>query len=36
MENDKRYIWLEKRIISCLSPKREALQSLANSEDNKY
>jgi hypothetical protein len=36
MENDPRYLWLEKRITSCLSPKREALVNLVENEDNKY
>ena len=35
MENDKRYQWIEKRIISCFNPKRETLINLVNSEDNK-
>jgi hypothetical protein len=35
METSKVYQWLERRIISCLSPKREALLSLTQSGDNK-
>lgn len=35
MENDPRYQWLEKRITSCLNPKREALVNLVENEDNK-
>ena len=35
MEEDYRYQWLEKRIISCLNPKREAILNLIENEDNK-
>ena len=35
METDARYQWLEKRIISCLNPKRDALLNLVENEDNK-
>jgi hypothetical protein len=35
METDPRYQWLEKRVVSCLNPKKEALQSLLENEDNK-
>lgn len=36
MESDPRYQWIEKRITSCLSPKREALSNFIENEDNKY
>jgi len=36
METDPRYSWLEKRLVSCLAPKREALLDLVENEDNKY
>lgn len=36
MESDPRYQWLEKRITSCLNPKREALSNFIENEDNKY
>ena len=36
METDPRYLWLEKRLVSCLAPKREALLDLVENEDNKY
>ncbi len=36
MEDDLRYIWLEKRIVSSLNPKREAIVNLTGNEDNKY
>lgn len=35
METDQRYLWLEQRITTSLNPKREALQSLVENEDNK-
>jgi len=35
MDSDKRYQWLEKRILASLSPKREALASLVQNDDNK-
>ena len=35
MEEDPRYLWLEKRIVSSLNSKREALSSLTGNEDNK-
>lgn len=36
MESDPRYQWLEKRIASCLNPKRETLSNFIENEDNKY
>ena len=36
MESDPRYQWLEQRITLSLNPKREALLSLSENEDNKY
>ena len=35
MEADARYKWLEQRVLTSLQPKREALQSLTENEDNK-
>ena len=35
MDSDLRYKWLEQRILTSLQPKREALQSLVENEDNK-
>lgn len=36
MDSDLRYKWLEHRILASLQPKREALQSLLENEDNKF
>ncbi len=35
MDSDKRFQWLEKRIMVSLSPKREALTNLIHNDDNK-
>ena len=35
MDSDLRYKWIEQRVVTSLQPKREALQNLAENEDNK-
>lgn len=36
MESDPRFQWLEQRITTSLNPRREALLSLTENEDNKF
>lgn len=35
MEDDRRYQWLEKRVLASLNPKREAIGNFIGNEDNK-
>ena len=35
MESDVRFKWLEQRIVTSLQPKKEAILSLSDNEDNK-
>ena len=35
MEIDLKYKWLEQRIVTALQPKKEAILSLYENEDNK-
>ena len=36
MEKDVRYQWLESRLVATLEPKRDALISLIQNDDNRF